>query len=213
VWVNPAAGANLRTEPRLSAPRLGTLPRATAGQADQQAIDRSGAAWYRVTALGQTGWIRGDLLVLEPIILYDGTPYGFPGWSLIVPRDSSLGVASDFDMQSGSLDRPYWDVIVQTAPSGAALPSPVPFIIGDEHPELYDHSQPVGIWTYTTTQRVVRGSFNVCNFPHLKTIASGWPYVTAVQVVTPKRAYQFLFVTEAPDAPIIQQVLDSIVLN
>jgi hypothetical protein len=151
--------------------------------------------------------------VLEPIILYDGTPYGFPGWSLIVPRDSSLAVGFEMRMQSGSLDRPYWEVTVQTASSAAQLPPPVPDLIGAEYPQLYDRSRPVGIGTYTTSARAVRASFDTCKFGGaFSRFARGWPYVTSVQVVTPRRAYQFLFITEEPDAPIVQQVLDSIVL-
>lgn len=201
VRVNTAKGANLRAAPNVTAARVGFLRQLTYGQADQVSADSSGADWYRVTAAGQTGWIRGDLLVDHDVAYYQGSSFGIPGWSLLVPRHNigwAWGRAAQFS-DGGDL---WWDLEVQAAPTTASLPTPI-FPIAANRPDLYERCEPITIWNYSVTKRVFRAKSTI-------EAARGLVYITEVVVVTEVRAYRFWFVTPYPDLLVVGQVLDSI---
>jgi hypothetical protein len=204
-------GANLRAAPSTTAARVGFLAQYVLGQADQSATDSSGATWYKITAPEGTGWVRGDLLVDDPVAYYSGATFQMPGWSALIspPYIGQSGTIGKELVLYGPVLPSWWMLTVRTAPSGASFPPPLGFAVIADHPELYERSEPVNVWTYTVTKREVRASLDICRLPHMKPFG-GWSYNTSVQVVTPTRAYQFIFETLDPDSPIVRRALDSI---
>jgi hypothetical protein len=231
VRINTALGANQRAEPSATAARTGFLAQFAIGEADD-AANPSGVWWYRVTGYpsGLTGWVRGDLLVDERVTYYEGSVFRMPGWSALIPwtftpQGGRLG--EEFFLSTNLNVRDWWTLTVRTAPSAASLPPALGFGVIAEHPELYERSEPVDVWKYTVTKRVVRASLDICRVPDWAPpsgwpsnsntretrdwpSSGGWPYNTSVQVVTATRAYQFVFETPDPDSPVVRQVLDSI---
>jgi len=153
-----------------------------------------------------------------------------PGWSaLFLTQMSQPGgrLGEEFFLSSNPSLPDWWTLTVRTAPSAASLPPALGFSVIAEHPELYERSEPVNVWKYTVTKRVVRASLDICRFPDWANhtgwsfdskspgardwlASAGWPYNTSVQVVTATRAYQFVFETLDPYSPVVRQVLDSI---
>jgi hypothetical protein len=210
VWVNTALGATVRDAPSTAAARVGFLPQLTTGGADRVSTDSSGAEWYRVTASGVTGWVRGDLLVDQPVAYYDGAHYQIPGWSLLVPQAGFSGPPGEVDFFGGGA--PWWRLTIRTAPTLAGLPTDLGVYVVSLHPEVYERTEPVTIWRYKTTKRVVQASVDICRwFPEIPAYrGNGWQYLTVIEFATRSHAYQFVFQTPDPDEPAVRQILDSI---
>jgi hypothetical protein len=191
----------------MTAARIGFLPQFTLGQADQASADNSGATWYRVSASGLTGWIRGDLLIDEPAYYKR-----WGSWSFVFPNASFSGGGEYIDYQSAKDLHVWWILEVRATPQATDLPELARWWrIHALHPELYDRTEQVSVWTYTATKRVVRASARICVVPEIAKARNwGWPYVTVVDVVTTVRAYQFRFLTPDSDSSVVRKLIDSI---
>jgi hypothetical protein len=93
---NPG-GANIRSNPLMTAPAVQVLPQGIAVQADVRTVD----GWYRVNFNGAMGWIFGDVVILSglcsslPVQSNDTTAQGLAMGGAVIP-----GVTAPYDVDS-----------------------------------------------------------------------------------------------------------------
>jgi hypothetical protein len=215
IWVNVPLGVNLRAGPDAGSQRLATVPQGTKAAVLGQVTGGDGSLWYQVNYAAQTGWVKAEFVVTAPIqrSVPDGGGWGGAGWSLMVPdgyyrQGSGLGMAQFGPTHQGL--SPF--LLIYTAPPLSTLPTPIPFVMNRDVPPVVLSTRTVTVWRFSGQEQVAHLPLDTCHFAVTSDIGGGWAYVTAVHVTTPNRAYDFLFLTETPDSPLVGQVLASLTL-
>lgn len=210
VWVNDPLGVNLRAAASATSTKITTLGQGTQATADQQGVDASGGSWFHVTLGSQAGWLRADFVASTPIYAVSGD-----GWSLMMPVGKQLSGASAQQMATATTADdpvPFLTVVTGHPTDTLAPPAPAPLRhdIGWSDPQ----ARLIQVWSYTVLEHLARAPIDLCVFPAAAARADhGWPYTTYVRVASPTRVVQFLFVSQRPNDPLVDQILNSVAMS
>ncbi len=210
IWVNDPLGVNVRAAPDIRSARLDTLSQGTAATAFERTTDGSGALWYHMSRPDddRLGWVMGAFVVTHPI-----SRAGADGWQAMLPagyRMLKLGPGNTEVQGQGESPYPFLRVRTEFTNGGIAPPAGIRW---DAAP-IFDHTEQIQVWNFTVQKYVTRIPLDTCTVAAASERRdAGWPYRTVLLVRAPSRSYEFTFLTEEPDSPVVAQVLASALLS